>query len=170
MAARSIFQAFIITLREKWRTELPTVQPLKKSFGTMMPKASTFFAGVSPRLRKHVFLNFQHSSKSWEAGRFTVNVILSEKEGPPETSGGPFAPDKGRPFTEGSYRISSVLGRPQDKWWHLKADGPAIVTEAWRPTSYDDRDAVLAEAVADVTIDVRKTLRKFGINDSSVSR
>lgn len=129
-----------------------------------MPKASTFYAGPSSRLRMHVFVRFQHSPMAWEVGQFTINMILSKREGAPEGWGGPFAPGDGASFTEGSYRISGVLGRPGDKWWHLKQNDSPIVTEAWRPTSYDDQEIVLVEAAADVTRDVREALAKLGVN------
>jgi hypothetical protein len=118
----------------------------------------------------HVFVNFQHSSKAWEVGRFTVNLILSLREGAPDAWGGPFAPQDGRSFTEGSYRISSLLGRDKDKWWHLKEDAPPIITEAWRPASYDDYEAVLAEASADVIHDVRLALAKLGVSGAGARR
>jgi hypothetical protein len=114
----------------------------------------------------HVFVNFQHSSKSWEVGRFTINIILSKREDAPEGCGGPCAPNDGVSFTEGSYRINGVLGRRYDKWWHLKADDAPIISEAWRPTSYDD-ETVLIEAAADVTRDVCEVLAKFGVKGIS---
>jgi hypothetical protein len=163
MAKRSVFRDFITGLRKRWREELPQVRPIEEALGPAMPKASTFYAGLSPRLGMHVFVNFQHSSMAWQVGQFTINVILSKRAGAPEGWGGPLAPDDGVSFTEGSYRIGGVLGRHKDKWWHLKQDDPPIITEAWRPTSYDD-EIVLIEAAADVTRDVREALAKLGVN------
>jgi hypothetical protein len=164
MAKRSVFRDFIAALRKRWREELPQVQPIEKTLAPAMPKASSFYAGLSPQLGMHVFVNFQHSSKSWQVGQFTINMILSKREDAPETWGGPFAPDDGVLFTEGSYRISSVLGRHKDKWWHLNQDDPPVITEAWRPTSYDDYETVLTEAAVEVTRDVREALAKLGVN------
>ena len=164
MAKRSVFRDFISTLRKYWRTELPEVRPVEESFGPMMPKASTFYAGIAPPLGMHVFVNFQHSSKAWEVGRFTVNVVLSQHQGAPESWGGPFVPDDGASFTEGIYRISGLLGCHKDKWWHLNQDSsPPIVTEAWRPASYVDYEVVLSETAIDVTRDVREALTKLGV-------
>jgi hypothetical protein len=133
-----------------------------------MPKASTFYAGRAPALAMNVFVKFQHSSKAWEVGRFTVNIIISKREGAPNDWGGPFPPEEGQPFTEGSYRVGHMLGR-NDKWWRLKDDSPLIVddglpvkVDAWRPTSYDDYEALLTEAVADVTRDVCELLGRLG--------
>lgn len=111
-----------------------------------MPKASTLYAGFSARHDLYVFINFQHSSKAWEVGRFTINLILSKHEREPETWGGPFAPEDGKSFAEGSYRISGVLGQHPEKWWHLKKDRRPIITQAWRPTSYDDNAVVLNDS------------------------
>ena len=163
-AKRSAFRDFIAALSKRWRDELPHVRPIEGALGPAMPKASTFYAGFSARLGMHVFVNLQHSSKAWQVGQFTINMILSKREGAPEGWGGPFAPDDGASFTEGSYRISGVLGRHKDKWWHLKQDDPPIITEAWRPTSYKDDETVLTEAAADVTRDVRDALAKLGAN------
>lgn len=164
MVKRSVFRDFIAALRKRWREELPQVVQVDESLGPAMPKASTFYAGFSPRLGMHVFVNFQHSSKAWQVGQFTINMILSKRQGAPEGWGGPFAPEDGVSFTEGSYRISGVLGRHKDKWWHLKQDDPPLIAEAWRPISYKDDETVLTEAVADVTHDVREALCKIGVN------
>lgn len=163
MSKRSVFRDFIVVLQKYWSEELPHVKLIERAMGPLMPKASTFYAGLSPQLGMHVFVNFQHSSKSWQVGRFTINIILSRNEDAPEGWNGPFAPNDGISFTEGSYRISGVLGRRNDKWWHLKADGPPVISEAWRPTSYDD-ETVLTQAAVDVTHDVREVLAKFGVN------
>src|SRR5688500_9748937 len=117
MAKRSVFRDFIATLRKRWRDELPYIRPVEAALGPAIPNASTFYAGFSPRLGMHVFVNFQHSSKAWQVGQFTINIILSKREGSPEGWGGPFAPHDGMSFTEGSYRISGVLGHLKDKWW-----------------------------------------------------
>jgi hypothetical protein len=163
-AKRSVFRDFIVALRKRWRDELPHIRPIEAALAPTMPKASTFYAGFSPQLGMHVFVNFQHSSMAWQVGQFTINIILSKREGAPEGWGGPFPPDDGVSFTEGSYRINGVLGRHKDKWWHLKQDDPPIITEAWRPTSYDDHETVSREAAAEVTRDVREALAKLGAN------
>lgn len=160
---RSVFRDFIAVLRTRWRDELPQVRPVEKGLGPTMPKASTFYAGFAPALGMHAFVNFQHSFNSWQVGQFTINIILSKREGAPDCWGGPFAPDSGMPSTEGRYRISSILGRDRDKWWHLKRDHPPIVTDAWRPTSYDNSEAVMNEAAADVTQAVREALARLGV-------
>jgi hypothetical protein len=162
MTKRSVFRDFISALRAHWRSALPDVRLVAQSFGPTMPKASTFYAGFARPLEMHVFLNVQHSSNAWQVGSFTINVILSKREGAPEGQGGPFAPRDGDSFTEGSYRIGSLLAA-KDKWWQLKADSSRVGMEQWRAESYRDEDAVLIAAVDDVTRDVRAILAKLGV-------
>jgi hypothetical protein len=137
---KSIFREFIATLRRSWKKGYPSFRPLTESRGGL-PKASSFYAGTSRRSNKYVYLNFQHNSKSWWVGRFTINVVLSSDEYNPMLGG------------EGSNRIGHLIGI-KDKWWHLKQDDDPIITEAWRPSTYDNRDMILSEAVEDVTHDV----------------
>ena len=69
---------------------------------------------------------------------------------------------EGAELYEGSHRIGRLVGG-KDKWWHLnRYRRPPIGIEAWRPSSYDDYDTVLREAVADVNRDVGAVLRKLG--------
>jgi len=168
MANASIFRDFITALRERWRSELPEVRPVADAFGPAMPKASTFYAGFSRQLGMHLFLAFQHSSKSWEVGSFTVNVVLSKREGAPKSDGGPFPPYDGAALTEGSYRIGHLLGR-DDKWWLLTADSGPVGRVQWRAKSYCNRDAVLRTAADDVTRDVRAALAKLGVVTAEVA-
>ncbi|MFO0814670.1 MAG: hypothetical protein U0796_15725 [Gemmatales bacterium] len=162
MARRSVFRVFISTLRKQWKEELPHIQPMKESLGWIMSKASTFHAGYSDKLGLHIFVNFQHSSKAWQVGQFTINLILSKEIGVP-TGNGMFIPADGVSFTEGSYRLGHVLGKRFDKWWHLKHDDAQILGEEWRPSSYEDEVTVLKEAVADVTGDVCRALVMLGL-------
>jgi hypothetical protein len=163
MAKRSLFRDFMTALRAQWRAEWPGVRPIAEPMGPQMPKSSTFYAGMAPALGLHVFVNFQHSCMAWEVGHFTVNVILSRREGEPETWGGPFPPDDGLSFTEGSYRIGLLVGA-KDKWWHLKAAPLPVINEAWQPVSYADPQAALREAVDNVSRDVREALGKLGVS------
>jgi Domain of unknown function (DUF4304) len=165
MATRSVYRDFISAIKKHWRSESPSICPIKESFGPIMPKASTFHAGMSKPSGMHVFFNFQHSSKSWEVGQFTINVILSRGEGPPEGSFGPFPPEGSDPFREGSYRIGLLVGQ-KDKWWHLKDDPAPILTQAWRPSSYDDQPTVISEAVVSVDREIRAVLRRFGMAET----
>lgn len=163
MANPSVFRDFIKALRKHWRINFPSIQPLETSLGPTMPKASTFYAGMSRSLEMHVFLHFQHSSMAWQVVQSTINVIPSRRKGAPEHQAGPFLPADGVPSAEGSYRIGQLLGRHKDKWWHLKDDKPPLSTEAWRPTGYDDYESVLTQAVADVTADVQSVLTKLQV-------
>ena len=167
MAERSAFRDFIRELKKDWRVTFPSVRPLEERLSPSMPKASTFYAGIARPLGMHIFLNFQHSSKPWEVGEFTINVIPSKRKGPPEGFGWLRAP-KGAELYEGSHRIGRLVGGT-DKWWHLKRYRRPIGTEVWRPSSYDDYDAVLREAVADVTHDVGAVLRRLGFAEEAGS-
>jgi len=174
MAKRSVFHDFIAVLRTDWQTTFTWVRPLEASFAPLMPKASTFYAGLARRADTHVFLNFQHSSKAWQVGQFTINVIISRRMGPPLAWATRFASDL-ESLDEGSYRIGHVNGG-RDKWWRLKNDDlpsffgpedgmPTVVFEGWRPGSYADSEAVLVEAVADVNRDVASALGKIGVTE-----
>jgi hypothetical protein len=169
MAKQSVFRDFMRALKQRWLDELPSVHPLEESFSSYMPKASTFYAGFTESLGMHVFVRFQHSPKAWEAGRFTIDLILSRRKGPPDRCGGACTPHGDASFEEGSHRIGPLLGYRKDKWWHLKEDEPPILTQAWRPSSYEDYDAVLSEAVADVSRDVREALTKLGAGQTPPS-
>lgn len=158
MAEKSIFREFIATLRKRWKNEHPSICPLTEACGRL-PKASTFYAGVSRFSRQHVYLYFQHSSKAWNVGRFTINVVLSLDEQNPEMG----LPDEpASHFGDGSHRIGHLIGT-QDKWWHLKENGDPIISEAWRPSSYEKVDIILSEAVEDVTKDVLSALRLLDV-------
>ena len=165
MARASVFRDFMTVLRTKWRAELPFVRPIDQPLEAL-PKASTFIAGVAQPSGLLVFLNFQHSDKAWEVGQFTVNVVLAQTERSARGWGVAEVPAAGRPFGEGSYRIGWIVGNA-DKWWHLKKDRPPEFTQAWRPTSYDDPDAVLREAADDVTRDVLTVLRRVGVPEAA---
>jgi hypothetical protein len=159
---RSAFRDLISAVRKHWRTALPSVRQVDEPLDALMSKASTFYAGWSPKLGLNVFINFQHSTKAWQVGQFTINLVLSQTMGAPKHQGGPVVPENESGFTEGLYRIGSILGG-KDKWWHLKDDETNLVTLAWRPKSYAAYEAILAEAVADVTRDVRLALEKLGV-------
>ncbi len=169
MAKPSAFRDFIGALRKHWRSELPTVRPVQQSFGPMMPKASTFYAGIAHPLELHVFLWFQHSSYAWKVGRFTVNIIFSPNDRGPENLSHDFTPTDGVSFSGGRYyRIGCMIG-DKDKWWNLKDNRGSRLTDTWRPSSYEDYDAVLSQAVADVTSDIRKALTRIGVDTGAVS-
>ena len=161
MAKRSIFRDFVAALRRDWHLHLPGVSPVARALGVGVPKASTFYAGVSRRQNMHVYINFQSSPKAWETGMFTVNVIFFEHDDAPVVWS-KLPPDDGRSFGEGSYRIGPFVG-VNDKWWHLENGTSSITVAAWRPTSYDYPERVITEAVADVTRDIRVVLDRFAV-------
>jgi hypothetical protein len=157
MATKSIFREFIAILRRRWKKDAPYIRPLSESRGRL-PKASTFYAGAIKRSGQHIYLYFQHSSMAWEVGQFTINVVLSADEYSPLMDTGNRC---GSSLSDGYYRIGGLIGT-KDKWWHLKQDDDPIVTLAWRPSSYGDREVVLSEAVEDVTRDVLSVLSMLG--------
>ena len=159
MAGKSMFHEFIATLRKRWKKEHLSIRPLTEARGRL-PKASTFYAGVSRFSRQHVYLCFQHSNKAWQVGRFTINFVLSMDEQNPQWGIPKCEPASH--FGDGSHRIGHLIGT-KDKWWHLKQDDAPIITEAWRPSSYEKVDVILSEAVEDVTKDVLSALRLLDV-------
>jgi hypothetical protein len=152
---KSIFRQFMAVLRKHWKEKLPFVQPFTEPRG-LLPKASSFYAGKMANSGFHVYLNFQHSNKAWEVGQFTINVVFTLDEHNPKmysirTCGPYFC------LEDGYYRIGFLIGS-KDKWWHLKQGDDPIITLAWRPSSYENTDAVISQAVDDVTRDVISAL------------
>ena len=152
MLGKSIYRDFIANLRKGWKKDLPSLRPLTEARKNL-PKASTFYAGVMRDSGQHVY--FQHSDKSWQVGQFTINVVVASDELNPKMYP---ANRSGSHFGEGYHRIGDFVGT-KDKWWHLNQDDDPILTEAWRPSSYQNTDIVLSEAVDDVTRDVLSALR-----------
>jgi hypothetical protein len=167
MAKRSVFRDFVTAIRKHWQTELPEVRPIPDSLGPQLPKASTFYAGVSTTTKLHVFINLQHSPKPWEVGRFTVNLILLGQPVAREMICHQFAPEDCSNFVEGSYRIGDLLSS-EDKWWRLKEMDPEIQKELLIPRGFKGFGPVVSqvEAVEDVTRDVRHALTKLGVRTS----
>jgi hypothetical protein len=168
LAKRSVFRDFIAALRRHWRSELPSVSPLQTAIGCSLsgngmgvPKASTFYAGVSRSLGLHVFVYFQHSPKSWSVGEFAANIILSKIIDAPEVWFR-WEPDDGGPLTEGCYRVGPLLGKG-DKWWCLRQTFPTHPEQHWIAASYDNSTQVIADAVVDVTSDVRAVLERLEV-------
>jgi len=187
--AKGLFSRFMRALRSEWRTVLPAAEGVPEAFSALMPKASTFhipLLGVPPGVSPHLFLVFQHNTQPWKEGQFTINVVVASRFGAPGR-------DNRKPSTfgrgdEGHYRIGG-LTHGKDKWWALTPgmfdDEPLVqrhvrvlsstgestirTTSAksaimlWHPTSYDDERIVFAEAIADVTIDVRAMLGRAAL-------
>jgi hypothetical protein len=166
MAKPSAFRDFIAVLRKHWRTDCPFILQPEAGCGSL-PKASTFYAGIARPDQMHVYLYFQHSSKSWEVGQFTINVVFSKDEKPPSLSHLCWTFEDCKTLGEGYVRIGRLVGS-RDKWWHLKHDKSSVITEAWRPSSYASQDIVLQEAAEDVTRDVLSALRKLGVSEADV--
>src|SRR5262249_16919186 len=143
------------------KEEMPSIRPIPEPLG-QLPKASTFYAGARSGSGQHVYFYFQHANKAWWVGRFTINVVLASDPADPQMV---MWNRFGSEFGEGYYRISFLVGE-KDKWWHLKADGDPIITQAWRPSQYGDLEAVLREAVDDVTRDVFSVTQLLGVVES----
>ena len=64
----------------------------------------------------HVVIDVQHNPKSWNAGKFTVNVNISAEYGPAKGFDGSGSYVRGE---EGFYRLGTTcLGG--DRWWCLR--------------------------------------------------
>jgi hypothetical protein len=155
----SLFTPFVRALRQHWKTRLPTLQELDRDLGPALPKDTSFLAGPT-FTGLTLYINLQPSSKPWQVGEFTVNLLLAGPEGSfPDTSA------QVRDFKyppAGVYRIGIVLYR-KDKWWHLAETDGSPLRLSWRATSYGDLDSVREEAVEDVTADVRRILDLMGV-------
>jgi hypothetical protein len=171
MAKSSVFRRFITALKRHWRAELPHIVPLSEPRGSLA-KSSSFDAGVIPATGQHVYFGFQTSWK--EAGYFTINLVVAD-----------LAQQESTTLAGSWHRISHFLGdtRPRhDKWWHLcKVSDDSFLPEQrermremrlslrrgnWTAVSYDDENAVIAAAVADVTRDVVTALKAIGVSAS----
>ena len=153
--SKSVFQEFVKAVRKDWKTRFPWIQPVSIAYNPAMPKANTFYVGNANRFNRHVFLNIQHSSKSSTVGAFTVNVAISSQMGAPTRWVGLSL----EPDPEGFHRIGSLL-YDDDKWWCLRpTHGP--FPKVWRPVSYGDSQAVIAEAVKDLSHDVSLLFEKL---------
>src|SRR5262249_31356376 len=110
MAKRSVFRDFIAALNKHWTAAFPSIRPLERPLGLLLPKASSYYSGVAKPHGLHVFLNFQHSSKSWQIGQFTINIILSQEQDPHEVRPELLTPEDLDSLREGLYRIGPFLG------------------------------------------------------------
>ena len=154
----SVFRKFVDELTAEWARKWPRIRRIEESFGTALPKASTFYAGSHNALSRHVFLKFQRNPKSWNVGSFTVNIIISEKRGLPSRWALPHRNELDRGAV-GSYRLGSIL-YGMDKWWSLLPTDWKFGMP-WTPSSYEDADRVRRETILDVTADVERFLRRI---------
>ena len=151
MKARGLFPPFVKRVASDWRARFPQVARVARTYCPAMPKTSTFYAGADNKYGRHLYLHFQHNSKAWGVGDFTVNVIFSAHEGVPGRWLGP-ADLELEPQPEGSYRLG-LLVHGRDKWWRLGA-GEALYPTTWHATSYARVETVFDEALEDVSRDV----------------
>ena len=162
------FPRFVRLLRKRWREELPQLEPIDFS-ASSLPKSSTFVWRTGWKDRR-LLVNLQPSSKAWEVGQFTVNLLVSESDGPPT----PIEPP-GRRFDHGDvgrYRIGRLTDAHKDKWWCLepepewtvkltgRLDAGSRLFARFRPASYEDEAKVFDEVADDLTRDVRHVLAR----------
>ena len=153
---KGTFATFVRQVEREWRVGLPTLRKIEQSYGPSLRKSSTFYAGSSNRLGKHLFIAFQHNSMPWAVGEFTVNVIVSNRLGAPSLLGPGLDLAGG---AEGNYRLGQEL-HGKDKWWCLLPTDN-VHGLVWKARSYEDQAAVFQAALADVTADVRAFLSKL---------
>jgi hypothetical protein len=174
---KRLFSHFLVSLRESWQATLPQASPAKFSGASDLPRSGTFCLemGVAPEgVAPHIFLAFQASVRPWSAGHFTVNVIVASSRDEPSRIARLPAKledfDQGR---EGRHRLGKLV-HGRDKWWHLapyqepaRAPLPGLRRPRlhkpppwieWVPSSHTEEVLVIAEAVDDVTADVRRVL------------
>ena len=174
---KRLFSSFLASLRESWKATLPQAIPAKLSGTSDLPKSGTFYLemeDVPESVAPHVFVVFQASVRPWSVGQFTANVIVAWSRDEPSRMARLPAKledfDRGR---EGRHRLGKLV-HGRDKWWHLapyqeptRATLPGLPRPAlhkpppwieWVPSSYTEQVLVIAEAVDDVTADVRRFL------------
>jgi hypothetical protein len=184
LMSKGLFPRFLKVLRREWATALPNIEPVATTLSPLMPKSSTFRVRLdapAEGVASHLFLQFQHNSKAWAVGQFTINVVASSRAGAPTRD--IRKPSAFHHGSEGYYRIGGLTHGP-DKWWALAprvllkesvrpshvrvqtSTGETMIWPTarrasimvWRPSSYDNEDTVFAEILADVTADVRMVL------------
>ena len=153
--AKSIFQEFVKAVAKDWEHRFPWIQRVSVAYHPAMPKANTFYVGKANRFNRHVFLNFQHSSKAWSVGAFTVNVAISSQMGAPTK----WMATSLEPDPDGFHRLGSLV-YDDDKWWRLRP-GEGYFPRVWRPVSYEDSKVVVDEAVKDLSHDVSLLFEKL---------
>jgi hypothetical protein len=166
--ARGLFPRFVRAIRSAWRTSLPEIEDVHQTFSPLMPKASTFhvaLSDVAPGVAPYLFLVFQHHSKPWAAGRFTINLAAAATLGAPgRDNRKPSLFERGE---EGFYRIGGVLQR-KDMWWSLAAekldDNRPVDTAARSPSAVDRRDRC-ANDVVDACVHCMATIVVLGRGD-----
>jgi hypothetical protein len=152
MAKKSAFQSFVRAFWADFSIGCPYAKRFEKTFCVTLPKASSFYLGVSPHFGKHVIVNFQHSPKAWEVGEFTINAHISSEFAPTTR----FSAWTGfETFEDGMYRLAHVT-TGIDRWWCLREKDPEYLPrdnahgQYWEPSSYQSEDQVISEAIADV--------------------
>ena len=141
MSEKGHFQRFLRFAIPGLVEKHPFLSRLKESLGSDLPKVSSLNLGESPASGKNLVINFQHNSKPWAAGQFTINVNVSDGLVVAED----FSPELGSlyQFQSGYYRLGPDSGG-KDRWWCLKEIIPDI--ELYEElTSEEDEDLLLEE-------------------------
>lgn len=179
MASTSIYQQFLRAVRSRISRDYPYVKRFSEAIAETIPKSSSFLFGRSPIYDKYVSLHFQHNARPWGAGQVTINVAIFRsfsKVGSLQHF---------RDYSsaeEGTYRLGAEC-RGHDVWWCLKDrdrsfDGqmkgilkgfdPRVADQKffdgkWRPSSFDDPEVVVREALDDIFPMIERDLvARFG--------
>jgi hypothetical protein len=156
--------------REFWKLmkiDYPFVARIDKAFCASIPKASSYYIGISPIYRKHVTISFQHSSKAWEIGELTINVNIGAEYGSVAADNFNRWRERFKTFGDGFYRLAAAA-EVGDKWWCLCPRNPSYSSRDnsrgnyWEPSSYDSEDVVLQECVVAVAAFLDEHLFKKG--------
>jgi hypothetical protein len=160
---QSVFARFVAALRRAWLTRFPYIRPAPAS-APGLPKSSTFLVGPIPGLTRQLLINIQQSSKAWEVGQLTCNLVIAETpESPPQALRWQ---DDWAARQEGRYRIGGVL-YGKDKWWHLTDSQPSPLVISWTRGSFEDQEQVIREALEDLSGDVSRVLDGLGYSPAS---
>ncbi|WP_137940444.1 hypothetical protein [Chitinivorax sp. B] len=68
MSGNKVFTRFMSGAWKVFKEKYSFMEKLKEPFCAAVPKSSSFYLGISPKYKKHVFVNFQASNKPWRVG------------------------------------------------------------------------------------------------------
>jgi hypothetical protein len=166
MATASLYQQFLRAVWKQLKRNYPFVRRFDKAISVSIPKSASFFLGKSPLYDKYVILDFQHNSKSWGPGQFTINVrILSDLS---KIDSLKHFQDY-RQAEDGNYRLGGEY-YGYDRWWCLKDrdrtfdeqmkgilknfdpqhEDQKFFEGKWQPSSFADPETVIREALDDI--------------------
>ena len=152
--AKSIFQSFTQEIWKVFKVKYPFISKIPKDIKLDIPKSSSFYCGLIDATDKHLYINFQHSPKSWETGMFTVNVYIASQIDKIDFGG--MLVESFLAGNDGQYRLG-ILKNENDKWWGLIKGNPKR-QHNWLPDNYDSEEETILSAIKDVCTDLEEAV------------